>query len=161
MCIRDRLQAWGRVAKALGQDFIPYLNVVMPPLLKSVSIKADVEVVGEEEDPDDEDEDIATVIVQVRPLAPMMRMMMMMAMMVTMMMMMMMVVTTKHDALFRRDARRVRRLTQAARVEQTDTGTRKVALKTSALEEKATACTMLVCYFGELQVGAALNGRGV
>lgn len=38
------LQAWGRVAKALGQDFIPYLNVVMPPLLKSADIKADEEV---------------------------------------------------------------------------------------------------------------------
>eukprot|EP00286_Rhodomonas_abbreviata_P029484 CAMPEP_0181305524 /NCGR_PEP_ID=MMETSP1101-20121128/9780_1 /TAXON_ID=46948 /ORGANISM="Rhodomonas abbreviata, Strain Caron Lab Isolate" /LENGTH=1099 /DNA_ID=CAMNT_0023411455 /DNA_START=102 /DNA_END=3401 /DNA_ORIENTATION=- len=95
------LQAWGRVAKALGQDFIPYLNIVMPPLLKSVAIKADVEVQGVDGDEEDEDEqeDIATVMVQ------------------------------------------------------TDTGTRKIALKTSALEEKATACTMLVCYFGELQEG--------
>ncbi len=28
-----------------------------------------------------------------------------------------------------------------------------VAIKTSALEEKATACNMLVCYFAELQEG--------
>ena len=37
-------QAWGRIAKALGPDFIPYLSVVMPPLLKSADIKPDVEV---------------------------------------------------------------------------------------------------------------------
>jgi len=71
----------------------------MPPLLKSVSIKADVEVVDEAAEDEEEDEDIATVIVQ------------------------------------------------------TDAGAKKVALKTSALEEKATACTMLVCYFSELQEG--------
>mmetsp|Transcript_3719 Transcript_3719/g.9358 ORF Transcript_3719/g.9358 Transcript_3719/m.9358 type:complete len:1094 (+) Transcript_3719:94-3375(+) len=95
------LQAWGRVAKALGHDFIPYLNVVMPPLLKSADIKPD-EQVAETADGDEDDEDeegIATVIVK------------------------------------------------------TDEGTTKVAIKTSALEEKATACNMLVCYFAELQEG--------
>ena len=32
-------------------------------------------------------------------------------------------------------------------------GLAQVAIKTSALEEKATACNMLVCYFAELQEG--------
>jgi len=36
---------------------------------------------------------------------------------------------------------------------QTDTGSKRVALKTSLLEEKATACNMLVCYFSELGEG--------
>jgi hypothetical protein len=32
------------VAKALKHDFIPYLHVVMPPLLKAADIKVDVQV---------------------------------------------------------------------------------------------------------------------
>jgi len=95
------LQAWGRVAKALKHDFIPYLHVVMPPLLKAADIKVDVQVgdIGDEDDGEEEEEGISTVLVE------------------------------------------------------TDSGTKKVALKTSALEEKATACNMLVCYFAELQEG--------
>ena len=41
------LQAWGRVAKALKQDFIPYLGLVMPPLMKSALLKVDTGVVDE------------------------------------------------------------------------------------------------------------------
>jgi hypothetical protein len=93
------LQAWGRVAKALKQDFIPYLGLVMPPLMKSALLKVDEDLVEEDADADEEDEGIATVVVQ------------------------------------------------------TDTGTKRVALKTSKLEEKATACNMLVCYFSELGEG--------
>lgn len=95
------LQAWGRVAKALKHDFIPYLGLVMPPLMQSALLKVDTEVLDDdaEADGDDEDEGIATVVVQ------------------------------------------------------TDTGTKRVALKTSLLEEKATACNMLVCYFAELGEG--------
>ena len=37
-------QAWTRLCKCLGQDFIPYLQVVMPPLLKSAQVKPDVQV---------------------------------------------------------------------------------------------------------------------
>jgi len=95
------LQAWGRVAKALKHDFIPYLGLVMPPLMRSALLKVDTEVLDDDAqaDGDDEDEGIATVVVQ------------------------------------------------------TDTGTKRVALKTSLLEEKATACNMLVCYFAELGEG--------
>ena len=37
-------QAWTRLCKCLGRDFIQYLQVVMPPLLKSAQLKPDVQV---------------------------------------------------------------------------------------------------------------------
>ena len=57
------LQAWTRVCKCLGADFIPYLSTVMPPLLQSAQLKPDVTVVnidddGDQSDDDDEDEDL-------------------------------------------------------------------------------------------------------
>lgn len=36
------LAAWARMCEILGQDFMPYLPVVMPPLLKSVKLEAKV-----------------------------------------------------------------------------------------------------------------------
>ncbi|TYH93399.1 hypothetical protein ES332_A13G251100v1 [Gossypium tomentosum] len=36
------LQAWARLCKCLGQDFLPYMSVVMPPLLQSAQLKPDV-----------------------------------------------------------------------------------------------------------------------
>eukprot|EP00960_Hanusia_phi_P047379 758377-Hanusia_phi.AAC.3 len=92
------LQVWGRLAKALKHDFIPYLNVVMPPLLNSAGIKADDQILDDDQE-DEEEEGITTVVVQ------------------------------------------------------TEEGAKKVALKTAALEEKSTACNMLVCYFAELKEG--------
>ncbi|KAL4855412.1 Importin-5 [Chlorella vulgaris] len=59
------LQAGARICKALGQDFLPYLQLVMPPLLAAAQLKPDVNVIdledtdGEEED----DEDIETFVV--------------------------------------------------------------------------------------------------
>ncbi|TPX44882.1 hypothetical protein SeLEV6574_g04238 [Synchytrium endobioticum] len=44
------LAAWARVCKALGADFAPYLDIVMPPLLKSAQIKPDFTVLETEED---------------------------------------------------------------------------------------------------------------
>ena len=41
-------QAWTRLCKCLGRDFIQYLQVVMPPLLKSAQLKPDVQVTDEE-----------------------------------------------------------------------------------------------------------------
>jgi len=38
------LQAWARICKCLGQDFVPYLNIVMPPLLASARIPPDIRV---------------------------------------------------------------------------------------------------------------------
>lgn len=36
------LSGWGRICAVLGTDFYPYLNTVMPPLLKSAQVKPDV-----------------------------------------------------------------------------------------------------------------------
>jgi len=41
------LQAWARVCKALGQEFVPYLDVVMPPLLRSAALNPDLTVQGD------------------------------------------------------------------------------------------------------------------
>jgi hypothetical protein len=51
------LQAWGRIAKCLGQDFIPYLAVVMPPLLKSAEVKPDITITDADDYDEDEDEE--------------------------------------------------------------------------------------------------------
>jgi hypothetical protein len=58
------LQAWGRIAKCLGQDsdFIPYLAVVMPPLLKSAEVKPDITITDADDyDEDEEEEGTETV----------------------------------------------------------------------------------------------------
>jgi hypothetical protein len=46
------LQAWARLCKCLGQEFLPYMSVVMPPLLRSAQLKPDVTIT----DADSEDE---------------------------------------------------------------------------------------------------------
>jgi len=38
--------SWAKVCQALGPEFEPYLPVVMPPLLRAASAKADVSVIG-------------------------------------------------------------------------------------------------------------------
>lgn len=38
------LQAWARVCKALGQEFVQYLQVVMPPLLQSAGLDPDLTI---------------------------------------------------------------------------------------------------------------------
>ncbi|PSC74524.1 ARM repeat-containing [Micractinium conductrix] len=49
------LQAGARICKTLGQDFLPYLQLVMPPLLAAAQLKPDV-IVRDDDDDDDEDE---------------------------------------------------------------------------------------------------------
>ncbi|KAK3832761.1 MAG: importin subunit beta-3 [Linnemannia gamsii] len=44
------LAAWARVCKVLGPDFVPYLDIVMPPLLTSARLKPDLAVLDPEED---------------------------------------------------------------------------------------------------------------
>jgi len=41
------LSSWTRIGAVLGNDFIPYLPVVMPSLLRSATLKPDVAVIGE------------------------------------------------------------------------------------------------------------------
>ncbi|MBA0803532.1 hypothetical protein Gohar_013734, partial [Gossypium harknessii] len=92
------LQAWARLCKCLGQDFLPYMSVVMPPLLQSAQLKPDVTITSADSDAnvdDDDDESIETITL----------------------------------------------------------GDKRIGIKTSVLEEKATACNMLCCYADELKEG--------
>ncbi|CAO2822092.1 unnamed protein product [Amaranthus hypochondriacus] len=92
------LQAWARLCKCLGQDFLPYMSVVMPPLLHSAQLKPDVTITSADSDIDideSDDESIETITL----------------------------------------------------------GDKRIGIKTSVLEEKATACNMLCCYADELKEG--------
>ncbi|XVF30792.1 hypothetical protein REPUB_Repub16aG0089000 [Reevesia pubescens] len=91
------LQAWARLCKCLGQDFLPYMSVVMPPLLLSAQLKPDVTITSTDSDADidEDDESIETITL----------------------------------------------------------GDKRIGIKTSVLEEKATACNMLCCYADELKEG--------
>ncbi|CAL1386135.1 unnamed protein product [Linum trigynum] len=92
------LQAWARLCKCLGQDFLPYMSVVMPPLLLSAQLKPDVTITSADSDneiDDSDDESMETITL----------------------------------------------------------GDKRIGIKTSVLEEKATACNMLCCYADELKEG--------
>ncbi|ONM08183.1 ARM repeat superfamily protein [Zea mays] len=92
------LQAWARLCKCLGQDFLPYMSVVMPPLLQSAQLKPDVSVTSagpEDENGESDDEGVETITL----------------------------------------------------------GDKRIGIRTSLLEEKATACNMLCCYADELKEG--------
>ena len=43
------LHCWGRMCRVMGNDFLPYLPAVMPPLLELASAKADVQLLDDEE----------------------------------------------------------------------------------------------------------------
>ncbi|KAL4591289.1 hypothetical protein LXL04_004247 [Taraxacum kok-saghyz] len=92
------LQAWARLCKCLGQDFLPYMSVVMPPLLQSAQLKPDVIITSASSDnelDESDDESMETITL----------------------------------------------------------GDKRIGIKTSVLEEKATACNMLCCYADELKEG--------
>ncbi|XP_072990943.1 uncharacterized protein [Typha latifolia] len=92
------LQAWARLCKCLGQDFLPYMSVVMPPLLQSAQLKPDVTITSADSDDDiDESDDDS--------------------------------------------------------IETITLGDKRIGIRTSVLEEKATACNMLCCYADELKEG--------
>ncbi len=40
------IATWAKVCQAMGPEFEPYLPVVMPPLFRAASAKADVSVYG-------------------------------------------------------------------------------------------------------------------
>ncbi|CAD5177263.1 unnamed protein product [Musa acuminata subsp. malaccensis] len=92
------LQAWARFCKCLGQDFLPYMSVVMPPLLQSAQLKPDVTITSVDSDDDIEDSDDESI-------------------------------------------------------ETITIGDKRIGIRTSVLEEKATACNMLCCYADELKEG--------
>ncbi|EON65239.1 hypothetical protein W97_04476 [Coniosporium apollinis CBS 100218] len=43
------LHCWGRMCRVLGQDFIPYLTAVIPPLMEIAGAKADIQLLDDEE----------------------------------------------------------------------------------------------------------------
>eukprot|EP00798_Chlamydomonas_sp_ICE-L_P025737 gene25737-11397_t len=89
------LQAGARLCKCLKEEFLPYLQIVMPPLLKSARLDPDVKVKEADEDDEDDDEDLERIPI----------------------------------------------------------GDKTITIRTSCLEEKATACNMLCCYADELKEG--------
>lgn len=93
------LQAWARLCKCLGQDFLPYMSIVMPPLLHSAQLKPDVTIIdvddAVDESIDSDDDSVETITI----------------------------------------------------------GDKRIGIRTSVLEEKATACNMLCCYADELKEG--------
>ncbi|KAL1540937.1 importin-5-like [Salvia divinorum] len=92
------LQAWARLCKCLGQDFLPYMSIVMPPLIQSSQLKPDVTITSADSDDEideSDDESMETITL----------------------------------------------------------GDKRIGIKTSVLEEKATACNMLCCYADELKEG--------
>ena len=58
------LQAGARICKSLGEEFLPYLGIVMPPLLYSAQLKPDVRVTeaDSDDDEDDNDEDVRSLL---------------------------------------------------------------------------------------------------
>lgn len=62
--VHHLLQAWARVARCLQSDFVPYLEFVMPPLLKSAAVKPEVVIIDADEGYNDE-EGIDSVIVNI------------------------------------------------------------------------------------------------
>ncbi len=91
------LQAAARICTALGQDFVPYLPIVMPPMLQAAGAKPDFKVADGDDDggAGNDEEDTETFFV----------------------------------------------------------AGKRVSLHTSALDEKATACSMLCCFAYELKEG--------
>ena len=55
--VQYMLQAWTRLCKCLGEEFVPYLEIVMQPLLKSANLKADVIITNKDGDGEEEEED--------------------------------------------------------------------------------------------------------
>ncbi|RPB15260.1 ARM repeat-containing protein [Morchella conica CCBAS932] len=43
------LHCWGRMCRVMGNDFLPYLTAVMPPLLELASAKANVQLLDDDE----------------------------------------------------------------------------------------------------------------
>ncbi|TLD34289.1 hypothetical protein PspLS_01232 [Pyricularia sp. CBS 133598] len=43
------MHCWGRMCRVLGQDFLPFLHNVMPPLLELATAKADIQLLDDED----------------------------------------------------------------------------------------------------------------
>lgn len=88
------ISAWARICKILGEEFAPYLEHVMPAVIRAAEFKPDVTVVDEQDIEGEEEPDWSYISI----------------------------------------------------------GDQKsVGIKTAGLEDKSTACEMLVCYARELK----------
>ena len=58
------LQAGARLCKCLGDEFLPYLGLVMPPLLAAAQLKPDVHITdaGSDADEADDDEEVSVLV---------------------------------------------------------------------------------------------------
>lgn len=61
------LQAGARLCKCLGEEFVPYLGVVMPPLLTTAEVKPDISVQDDSDSEADEEEDDEVVPIPCQP----------------------------------------------------------------------------------------------
>lgn len=60
------LHCWGRMCRVMGNDFLPYLPGVMPPLIELASAKADVQLFDDDEQIQNIDQDEGWEVVPVR-----------------------------------------------------------------------------------------------
>jgi hypothetical protein len=51
------LQAGARLCKCLGEEFLPYMEIVMPPLLRSAQLRPDVQITDADSDAEDEEDE--------------------------------------------------------------------------------------------------------
>ncbi|PPR99745.1 hypothetical protein GOBAR_AA20915 [Gossypium barbadense] len=166
------LQAWARLCKCLGQDFLPYMSVVMPPLLQSAQLKPDVTITSADSDNDieDSDDEVAPTLVpllkfyfheEVRKAA------------VSAMpeLLRSAKLAVEKGMAQGRNETYVKQLSDYVipalvealhkryvwycmfSMETITLGDKRIGIKTSVLEEKATACNMLCCYADELKEG--------
>ncbi|EEB07876.1 karyopherin Sal3 [Schizosaccharomyces japonicus yFS275] len=89
------IAAWGRICRVLGNDFLPFVDSVMPPLLAMAKSKPDFVILEDEEDQNKYAEDEGWEFIPVQG--------------------------------------------------------QQVGIRTSILEDKYTACEMLICYAAELK----------
>lgn len=60
------LHCWGRMCRVLGQDFVPFLAAVIPPLLTVAAAKADIQLLEDEDQVDLVDQDEGWELVPLR-----------------------------------------------------------------------------------------------
>ncbi|CAI5949010.1 unnamed protein product, partial [Closterium sp. NIES-65] len=123
--------AWARLCKCLGAEFLPFMHVVMPPLLHSASLKPDVTISDIDDDTANDDEDDDSHFASLKPDVT---------------------ISDIDDDTANDDDDRWRGDANDS-VETITIGDKKIGIRTSMLEEKATACNMLCCYADELKEG--------
>ena len=175
------LQAGARLCKCLGEEFLPYMNVVMPPLLASAQLKPDVNVADNDSDAEETDDDevklrlprttLKATILAVAQLEPAPRCVVQNPLVApdslhlcvwdclpvllgaSIDYKMLTSTVTLRLIMFMRLHSFLHVSAAPLQVETIYMGDRRVSIRTTVLEEKATACNMLCCYADELKEG--------